>query len=116
MDKQVVTVDIEAFKADTGLEDSIVKELYGVFLKELCEEKDELLTNLGRQDYDKLARVIHNIKGISGSYMLSGIAEFSKNLDTKLKEKSFEDIENGILKLTELISLAETEIRRYIGI
>lgn len=114
MDKHTAA-DIDAFKAETGLEDSIVKELYSVFLEELQAQMQELLSELGRKDYDRIQKTIHNIKGISGSYMLPEVSEISKDLDAKLKQKNLENIGSGIKILTEAVTEARSEITRYLN-
>ena len=113
MSETVKTVDFEAFKKETGLDDELVKELYIGFLEEISDEKEKICAQLAARELEKLAKTVHNIKGVSGSYMSMYVYEYAKELDAKIKESRLEDIDNMVTKLTNSIVDAEDEIKRY---
>lgn len=115
MDKLLNCVDFNAFKTETGLDDDQVRELYEGFLEELLEEKKKLVEQLKEKDYGRLARTIHNIKGISGSYMLTAVFKIASSLNSDIKSDRFEGIASGVAELTAEIDKAETEITSHFG-
>jgi HPt (histidine-containing phosphotransfer) domain-containing protein len=113
MSETVKMVDFEAFKNETGLDDDLDKELYLGFLEEISDEKEKILTQLAVKDYKELAKTVHNVKGVSGSYMSMFVYEYAKILDTMIKERKIEDIDNMVTKLTNSIVDAVNEIKRH---
>lgn len=113
MSEKFITVDFEKFKKETGLDDDTVIELYKGFLEELLGEKDKLLTLLAENDYAKLSKTVHNIKGISSSYMAANVFERSLDLDMRLKAGKTDDIAHLVNKLVNDIIETAGEIIKY---
>jgi HPt (histidine-containing phosphotransfer) domain-containing protein len=86
------SVDFARFQSETGLDDPSLKELYEGFLQELLEEKDKLLRQLSGKDYTNLHKTVHNIKGISGSYMAMNVFDRSSELNARLKAERTEEL------------------------
>ena len=106
-------VDFEKFKLETSLEEETVKELYQGFLEEILEEKDKLLLQYAAGEYDRLSRTVHNIKGISSSYMTAAVYKRSMELDARLKDKNTEEIGTVVNMLVNDIIEAAGEIISY---
>lgn len=113
MNEKSKVVDIEAFKSETGLDDEQLKELYIGFMEEVSDEKEKLLVSLKEKDYVKLAGIVHNIKGISGSYMAQNVFSQAAELNARLKGKKTGDIEPEAANLIKDIIEAVGEISRY---
>jgi len=109
-------VDFEKFKIETDLDDATLKELYQGFLEELLEEKEKLLTQFLNKEFDSLAKTVHNIKGITSSYMAVDAFTQSKELDLLLKNKKAGNIEVSLNKLVDDIIETAGDIINYYGL
>ena len=107
------SVDFEKFKNETGLDDPTLKELYEGFLQELLDEKDKLLRQLSRKDYENIYKTVHNIKGISGSYMAGNVFNRSHELGARLKAGNTEDTVTLVNMLVNDIIEAAGEILNF---
>ena len=115
MGKKAVAVDLKKFKTESGLDEDMVSELYMGFLEELLGEKDKLLAQLSNSEIDKLIRTIHNIKGISGSYMAVKVFGHAAELEARLKQGIREETEVLVNKLADDIIEAAGEIYDFTG-
>lgn len=113
-DDQVV--DFAAFMDETGLDDESLKELYIELLEEIDEESKKLLPLLSEGNFTLLGRVVHNIKGISGSYRLQFVYRQAVELNARMKENKLEGIEAEAERLGILIEEAVVEIRHHFEI
>lgn len=109
-------VDFEKFKMETGLDDATLKELYQGFLEELLEEKEKLLTQFLNKEFDNLAKTVHNIKGITSSYMAINAFTQSKELDLLLKNKKTGNMEISLNKLVDDIIETAGDIIDHYGL
>lgn len=107
-----ISVDVKRFKTETGLEDSDVKELYKGFVVELLEELEKLQVQLSKDDFEKMARTVHNIKGISSSYMADQVFTCSVELGRALSNNNKSDIISPMNRLIEAIQEAADDISR----
>ncbi|HEX2946063.1 MAG TPA: hypothetical protein VHT96_08910 [Clostridia bacterium] len=108
-------VDFAKFQNETGIDDDMAKELYDGFLQELLEEKDKLLLQLADKDYANLYKTVHNIKGISGSYMAMDVFGHSQELSDRLKAGKTEEIGARVNILVNYIIDAAGEIISFCG-
>lgn len=111
---KTASVDFERFKLETGLEEYDVKELYKGFLDELLEEKDKLRSQLDNADYEKMAKTVHNMKGISSSYMADDVFARSLELGRILSDNDTEAAVPAANSLFDAITEAAEEIFRYV--
>ncbi len=109
-------VDYELFMMETGLDKEAIKELYQVFLDEILGEKEKLMNAFAEKDYVKLGKIVHNIKGISGSFKAGQVFEHASLMDLAIKHSKPEEIEDGMLNLTGLIDHAAADIGRFFEI
>lgn len=117
MNEELKKVDIEAFQADTGVDDrETLKELYSVFLEEMSQEREKLLAMLSIGNFADLAKVIHNIKGVSGSYKANGIFDVSAEFNMRLKTNNLENADTWTREVVNAISSAIDEINEYFGL
>jgi HPt (histidine-containing phosphotransfer) domain-containing protein len=106
-------VDFEGFTAETGLDGETVKELYSGFIEELDAEKNKLFAELSAGSFSMLARTVHKIKGVSGSYRLQCVYKQAQELDARIKEVGPAGIEAAVKKLEILIDEAVAVIKNY---
>jgi HPt (histidine-containing phosphotransfer) domain-containing protein len=110
------SVDFEKFKVETDLDDATLKELYQGFLEELLEEKEKILTQFQNKKFDSLAKTVHNIKGLTSSYMAVKAFAQSKELDLLLKNGTTENLEVSLHKLVDEIIETAGDIVNYYGL
>lgn len=91
----------------------MLKELYEGFLEELLEEKDKLLRQLSHREYADIRKTVHNIKGISGSYMAFNVFDRSREFNARLKAGNTEEIATQVNLLVNDIIEAAGEIIDY---
>lgn len=111
-----VPVDFEKFKSETHLEDSEIRELYSGFLEELIGEKAKLRAQLDESSYEKMYKTVHNIKGISSSYMVESVYKLSVELSRVLSGIDRERVVDATNRLVQAIVKAADEIYRFCGI
>ena len=109
-------VDFEKFKLETNLEDTQIKELYSGFLEELIGEKDKLLAQLDQSSYEMMHKTVHNIKGISSSYMAGAVYSISVELGRTLSGNDRAEIVDAVNRLVQAIMQVADEIYRFCGI
>jgi FOG: HPt domain len=109
-------IDYDEFMQETGIDNDEIRELYGVFMEELLQEKEKLKTQLGVKDYLKLEKTVHNIKGISGSYKARLIFEPAKLIDLDLKGGAYGNIEQNMKVLLDAIDNAVLDMRMHFNI
>ena len=101
---------------ETGLDRGTLNELYQVFYEELVTEKIKLLRLYSENDMGRFQKVIHNIKGISGSYKASILYEQACLIDSNIKSGAFDNIGNDLSGLISKIDCALSDIRKNIEI
>lgn len=103
-------VDVDTFKRETGVGDSVLKELYESFINEMTKTKTELQEYIIREDWKQIKKVIHDIKGVSSNFKIKKMTDCTKEI-----EGSFKDLdktnETLIDKLTELIRLIDSTLK-----
>lgn len=109
-------VDFGKFEKETGLDVETVKDLYRGFLEEILEDRDKLSHEFQSQEYGKLARTVHNIKGVSSSYMAEDLFHQALKLDSKLKKNDTAQLESMIHILEEEIMKTANEIYNYLSL
>ena len=109
-------VDYGAFMTETGIDEDTLIEIYEVFRDELLGEKEKLPACLSRNDYVKLGKIVHNIKGISGSYKAGKVFVQASLIDLDLKEGKYEGIHQNLSKLTDEIEAAALDIKQRFSI
>lgn len=103
MPESFCSVDFDEFICEMGIDKDTAKELYQVFRDELLDQKSSFLEAYEVKDFQKLQKIIHNIKGISGSYKAGHIYSTAQNIDLILKEKKFND--DSVKLLNELVNI-----------
>ncbi|TYQ16679.1 UNVERIFIED_CONTAM: HPt (histidine-containing phosphotransfer) domain-containing protein [Acetivibrio alkalicellulosi] len=109
--KQVI--DFDSFVKDVDVDNETMRDLYETFLEEILQERENLKSCLLQNDYTCAGKIIHNIKGISGSYKANELYEIAKNLDLKFKNKITDRSNIQINELLECIQVVCKEIKDY---
>ncbi|WP_176968244.1 Hpt domain-containing protein [Tindallia californiensis] len=61
-------IDIERFMNEAEIDQETARELYGLFLDDLVQQKDSLEKQIRMKDVSEICRTVHSIKGIAGTY------------------------------------------------
>ncbi|MDS0526740.1 response regulator [Clostridium sp. SHJSY1] len=87
----IIDNNIEQFVETTGLSKEDAKEIFEDYIKHLPDLFKEINDSIIQCDFNKLAEVIHELKGSSGTLGINSIYELSKKLeDAALKQEKDE--------------------------
>lgn len=92
MDQNDFCIDFTKFIEDTAIDEDTARDLYKIFAEELLEQRDCFVDAFQNRDYLKMGKIIHNIKGISGSYMAFPLNIIAKNIDILIKNELYQDL------------------------
>jgi len=99
----IVNLQLIADELDFDLED--VQMLFELFLKKTKSLIAELDEGIETEDFDKIFRVAHAIKGSAGNLMLDKIADVAEEIEASAKKEKQIDYKK---KFNELHSLIKT--------
>lgn len=105
--------DIEGLARDMEIELGDLPALYSEYFLEMRINLQESRAMYNIKDWDKLERVIHNIKGISTSLNVDDVYLLSNKLDNKLKGANFDNVLPDIDYITDLFIAAENDIKEF---
>lgn len=108
-----IIVNYSEFISETGIDEETSKELYEVFMEELLQEKEKLINRYSSQEYEKLGRTVHNIKGISASYKAHPVYEMARLIDMSIKVGEFDRIKNNFGELLNAIDNVVRDIKAH---
>lgn len=106
-------IDFKAFMDETGIDEELLVTLYQTFLEEITEENDNMINAYQNNDYDELTKIIHNIKGVLGSYRVTIAYDKATHLNSLVKQKEFNKLDLLIKDLSFEISRAVKEIENH---
>jgi len=113
MDENPFRYDIKGLAADMEVDLQVLSSLYSEFFHEMklnIEESKSLCIN---EDWMKLQRVIHNIKGISACLNVNDLYTISHKLDIELKNQKYENIFTNITFIGNLFNSSEFDIKDF---
>jgi HPt (histidine-containing phosphotransfer) domain-containing protein len=113
MENESFRYDIEGLAKDMEVELSTLSTLYSEYFHEMKINIEESKTLANSEDWFRLERVIHNIKGISTSLNISDIYSFSNKLDVNLKNGKTDAAINDINTINELFNACENSVRQF---
>ena len=106
-----------------GVDQDVISELFSEYFIEMEENIIECITLENDKDWDKLARIIHNMKGVSANLSVEDVfllcAEIEKEVKANIISK--EEVKEGItkeqiLKLQDMIHKSKQEIFSFLDI
>lgn len=113
MSDNVSLVDFNKFRAEIGVDDETLKELYAFFLEELIQQKENMKVQI---EIEEVKKILHNIKGISGNYKVIKVYELSSKVydELRIKGKYYSELNYMINKIEKLIDEAINEIKEFL--
>jgi HPt (histidine-containing phosphotransfer) domain-containing protein len=104
---------IEDLAADMEVDLLTVSTLYTEYFIEMkqCIYKSKNLCTA--KDWQKLERVIHNIKGISNSLNIDDIYNVSNELDNELNRHIYDNIDKFLENINNLFLICEKDIKKF---
>jgi HPt (histidine-containing phosphotransfer) domain-containing protein len=113
MESKECRYDIDALIKMLGVEFSDVSPLYLEYFFEMKENIQESKALCKEKDWNRLQRIVHNMKGISVSLNVNDLYAASTNLDIQLKKGLYDTVAQAIEDIQELFNAAELEIRDF---
>jgi chemotaxis protein histidine kinase CheA len=105
--------DITGFSTDLGLSIKEISELYYELINELNLALLELKTLVDGQDYTKIQKIIHNIKGVSGNYRINDIYNETTRINDLLSSNDYSTLKKDLTNLFAICIDAQNEIRFF---
>ena len=105
--------DIEGLDKDMDIDMTEISKLYDEYFIEMKSNIQESIKLYGSEDFARLERVIHNMKGISSSLNINDIYAAANDLDAKLKRGYFDTASADMDNFIKLFIAAEKDIRGF---
>lgn len=105
--------NIIGFSTDLGLSIKEISELYYELINELNLALLELKALVDGQDYTKIQKIIHNIKGVSGNYRITDIYKESSRINDLLISNDYSTLKKDLTNLITICIDAQNEIRFF---
>jgi HPt (histidine-containing phosphotransfer) domain-containing protein len=105
--------DIISFSTDLGLSIKEISELYYELINELNLALLELKDLVDGQDYTKIQKIIHNIKGVSGNYRITDIYKETTRINDLLISNDYSTLKKDLTNLFTICIDAQNEIRFF---
>jgi HPt (histidine-containing phosphotransfer) domain-containing protein len=109
---EVDEINLSSLTAEIGIDEESITELLDIFCSEMIEEVQQVTKFLYSQEWSNLQRTVHNIKGVSANLSLQGIFKASTELDLKLKNKDYINIEDNAKDLLEVLDITIDNIKK----
>jgi HPt (histidine-containing phosphotransfer) domain-containing protein len=113
MEQKPFRYDIKGLANDMEVDIDMLADLYSEYFHEMKTNLQESKSLANSCDWDRLERVMHNIKGISISLNVEDIYSLSNKLDNDLKNSKYDNATNEIIKINEAFQLSEKDIKNY---
>ena len=110
MDNKGYKYDVEGLAAELEVDLESIVGLFSSYFEEMKEEVSSMQELLSKNDWYMLARVIHNIKGVSANLSIQDVFDEAAAFDSRLKLNNTNNATTYVEKIMDLISKAEIEI------
>ena len=104
---------IMGFTHDLGLNINEVSELYAELIAEINSAILELKVLIAEQDLEKIQKIIHNIKGVSGNYRITDVYRETIKINDTLKTRNYNTLETDLNNLFNICDAAIKEIKNF---
>ena len=101
---KLISEDLKKASEDLGIDFQMINDLYKDLLNQFKNEKKSLYEAIEKQDYEKIHKIAHTLKGASLNLRLSNLALILKNIDEESKAyKPIEEIKFLIDKFYDFV-------------
>ncbi|WP_234121093.1 response regulator [Clostridium hydrogenum] len=106
---RIIEDNIDYFARDTGLEKDDAKEILEDYVKCLPDLIFSINAAIDDKDFNKLARVSHELKGSSGSLRIMSIYELAVKLEEAAKKQEIEKCIEIFIKIKDLCNIKRSK-------
>ena len=107
---QLIAEDLKKASQDLGIDYQMINDLYKDLLKQFKNEKKSLYEAIENQNYEKIHKIAHTLKGASLNLRLSNLALILKTLDEESKShKPIEQIKFLVDKFYDFVNKIENK-------
>jgi HPt (histidine-containing phosphotransfer) domain-containing protein len=104
--------DKEALNLHFSGDEELIEELLNVFESSYQETFDEMNSALKENDFDKLERAAHTLKGMVSNFFAETIRENAFKIEETARHNSLDNVENLIEVLKKDIPLLVEELKK----
>jgi len=90
-----------------------IEPLYRIYLTEMEQMIDQLISASMDNDSDTYKRLLHNVKGINANMRIDLLIDPVTSMYTKLLDNDFLDLNVSIHEIIEIFSKVKIEISNY---
>lgn len=105
--------DIDAISEDLGIDIEDMVEIFRVYFIEISELILNLRYLFEKEEWDKLKKINHNIKGISSNLKIHDIYNTALNFDSLIDTRNADEIYSCIVRLEKMSAHSKIEIRDF---
>ncbi len=105
--------NIDGLISELEIELEDAAELYRSYEMEMKEEIEAMEELCSSKDYEKLERVIHNIKGVSANLGINDVYQTAADFDIKLKNGITDSADVNVAYLVLMIKNSIEEIKVF---
>ena len=107
---ELIKEDLKKASEDLGIDFQMINDLYKDLLNQIKNEKKSLYEAIEKQDYEKIHKIAHTLKGASLNLRLSNLALILKNIDEESKShKPIEEIKFLVDKFYDFVNKLENK-------
>jgi len=113
-DVRLELVDLAKLRARFDNDEELLEEIFRVFLSEVPERRSNILAALAAGDLDRLSRLAHSLKGVSGTMYAETLRQAAYDVEKAAKERDgaqaaalAADLLDGLQQLAE-------ELKRFL--
>jgi len=102
-----VEFDRAAALAGLGGDEPLLGEVVGLFLDDYPRLMAEMDVALGRLDFPTMARLIHTVRGVAGSFAIPAVVESARSLEGLIRDRE----ESGLASALEAMKAAVARVQ-----
>ena len=107
---ELIKEDLKKASEDLSIDFQMINELYKDLLNQIKNEKKSLYEAIEKQDYEKIHKIAHTLKGAALNLRLSNLALILKNIDEESKtKKPIEEIKFLVDKFYDFVNKLENK-------
>ncbi|SFC48385.1 response regulator [Clostridium uliginosum] len=106
----IIDNNIDHFIKITGLEKDDAKEIFEDYIKYLPDLLTGINDAIENNDFEKMAKLIHELKGSAGTLRITSIYELAIKLEEKATKKEIDECARIFIQIKKIVSLGTLKI------
>ncbi|MFA9420225.1 MAG: ATP-binding protein [Gammaproteobacteria bacterium] len=108
-----LSVDFRESLALSADNDSLLKKIFGILLKEIPEHQQQLSSAAAQPDYVKLSEIVHKIHGITCYTSLPRLKKLTVSVQQQLTQESFTRVDSAIEAMIKELDKIKDQVEEF---